>query len=286
MFAMNRLLLCLDGSQYADVCCRYAVWLAKHLSVQVHALYVSDLRQYEVPMFADLGGSLGAQPYQGLVSQIAQIEEEKSRLLGEAARRIFEEAGLEKQFSFEHRTGSLVDVVNELEEATVYDLVVLGKRGENADMASSHLGSAMERVVRGSVLPCFVSSREFFKIERVLVAYDGSIASRHAIEWLAVSPLFKDKSLHVVVVNDGHREDICLDHLSAAEDVLKSGGYEPVCQMLTGVVEQCIGDYVGDEQIHLLMMGAYGHSRLRELIIGSTTNHLLRECRIPVMMFR
>ncbi|MDF1750857.1 MAG: universal stress protein, partial [Alphaproteobacteria bacterium] len=38
--------------------------------------------------------------------------------------------------------------------------------------------------------------------------------------------------------------------------------------------------------IDLLVMGAYGHSRIRNLIIGSTTSAMLRLCKIPVMMFR
>jgi nucleotide-binding universal stress UspA family protein len=33
-------------------------------------------------------------------------------------------------------------------------------------------------------------------------------------------------------------------------------------------------------------MGAYGHSRIRSLIVGSTTATMVRRCRIPVLMFR
>jgi nucleotide-binding universal stress UspA family protein len=33
-------------------------------------------------------------------------------------------------------------------------------------------------------------------------------------------------------------------------------------------------------------MGAYGHSRIRTLIIGSTTTEVIRSCLIPVLLFR
>jgi len=33
-------------------------------------------------------------------------------------------------------------------------------------------------------------------------------------------------------------------------------------------------------------MGAYGHSRIRNLVIGSTTTEMLRSCTVPVMLFR
>ena len=38
--------------------------------------------------------------------------------------------------------------------------------------------------------------------------------------------------------------------------------------------------------VNLLVMGAYGHSRIRSLIIGSTTSEMIRSCLVPVMLFR
>jgi nucleotide-binding universal stress UspA family protein len=38
--------------------------------------------------------------------------------------------------------------------------------------------------------------------------------------------------------------------------------------------------------IDLLVMGAYGHSRIRSMIIGSTTTEMVRSCLIPVMLIR
>jgi nucleotide-binding universal stress UspA family protein len=47
-----------------------------------------------------------------------------------------------------------------------------------------------------------------------------------------------------------------------------------------------IGNRVELGGIDLLVMGAYGHSRIRSLIVGSTTAAMARRCRIPVLMFR
>ena len=38
--------------------------------------------------------------------------------------------------------------------------------------------------------------------------------------------------------------------------------------------------------VDLLVMGAYGHSRIRSMILGSTTTHLLRTCQVPVLLLR
>lgn len=52
-----------------------------------------------------------------------------------------------------------------------------------------------------------------------------------------------------------------------------------------GEPEVVIPDYVRDERIDLLVMGAYGHSRIRQLIVGTTTT-MLRTCHVPVLLLR
>ena len=53
---------------------------------------------------------------------------------------------------------------------------------------------------------------------------------------------------------------------------------------------QAVGDVIigqaSDAGIDLVVMGAYGHSRIRNLIIGSTTSEMIRSCLVPVMLFR
>jgi nucleotide-binding universal stress UspA family protein len=70
------------------------------------------------------------------------------------------------------------------------------------------------------------------------------------------------------------------------ESRFKDAGIEGTYQSLNGVVETAIADYVEDSAIDLLVLGAYGHSRIRELLIGSTTTELLRSCHVPVFCFR
>ena len=53
-----------------------------------------------------------------------------------------------------------------------------------------------------------------------------------------------------------------------------------------GQPDAVIARIVEQEGIGLLVMGAYGHSRIRTLIIGSTTTEMIRSCLIPVMLFR
>lgn len=283
----GKILLCVDGSSYTEVSCRYAAWIARRKNLSIDVLYVSDLWEYDMPLISDLSGSLGVQPYNGLIAQRQQLEKEKARFLEEAVRDRFKmlEAGLDVRFF--HETGNLADTVREFEKNDpTINLVMLGKRGENASQATEHLGSTMERVVRSSTKPCLVTSRNYEAIQHVLLAYDGGPSVRKAVDWLCRNPGFGDIQLHLVTVNDQDDPDLALNRLQEAEKKLSAAGWKPACEMLTGVVEDAIAHYVETKKIHLLWMGAYGHSRIRHLLIGSTTTELIRRCRIPVALFR
>ncbi|BET66875.1 universal stress protein [Opitutales bacterium ASA1] len=281
---MKRILVCTDGSAYAQVCCQYAGWLAGRTGAEVEVLYVTDLRQFEVPLIADLSGSLGIQPYQAILGQLQELEEKKAALILENATKTVRDAGAAGEVSSVHKTGLLVDCLTDHEAGA--DVVLLGKRGENANFATEHLGSTMERVVRASSRPCLVTSRAFKPVTRLLVAYDGGPSGTKALDFLCASSAFRGLETHVVVVAGAMDADTSLRHLREAETKLSAAGIKPVCQMLHGTAEDQISSYVVANDVNLLLMGAYGHSRIRYLVIGSTTTEMIRTCRIPVLLFR
>jgi nucleotide-binding universal stress UspA family protein len=281
---MKNLLICTDGSNYSQQCCRYGAWLAGQVGASVEVLYVTDLRQFEVPAIADLSGSLGIQPYEGMVAQLQEVEAHKSKFVREQVMGVFDAAGLSDRVTFRHATGMLVDEIESYAERA--DLILLGKRGENANFAKEHLGSMLERVVRSAVKPCFVTSREFLPVERIAIAYDGGASCQRALQFLADDPFFRTFDLHVITVVEGHHEDQAADRLAEAERLLNASDLHPVCQVLSGEIETSIANYLQQAEVGLLVVGAYGHSRIRELLIGSTTTELLRRCHVPVLCFR
>jgi len=281
---MKTLLICTDGSHYSQEACRYGVWLAQQAKVAIKVLYVTDLRQFQGPVFADISGSLGVQPYDGMIQQLQEVEEEKAKFIEEQALTIFKAEGLLDRVEFIHQTGLLSDVIEE--QGDQADLIVLGKRGENANFAKRHLGSMLERVVRSANVPCLVTSRSFHPIEKVMIAYDGGESSQRALEFMIANPVFRGTSTHIVTVDEGQGDDVATQRLSQAEAIMDKAGFNPIYQLLVGEVGVVIADYVKTTQIDLLIAGAYGHSRIRELLIGSVTTELLRSCPVPVLCFR
>ncbi len=281
---MNRLLVCIDGSQYAISCCDFAAWISRRIEIEIEIVYVTDLRQFEVPFVADLSGSLGIQPFQAVMGQLQELEKKKAEVaLSQAAKRI-EESGNPVSLAKTHKTGFLVDCLKELESNA--DLVLLGKRGENANFATDHLGSTMERVVRAATIPCLVASREFKPIRRILISYDHGTSCRKAVDFVSESGLFNETEIHLITVSPKEEEEARLEGLKDAETKLVNSGLEPNCQMLHGEAAPAVIDYAVENQVDLLVMGAYGHNRIRQLIIGSSTTEILSGCQLPTLLFR
>lgn len=176
------------------------------------------------------------------------------------------------------RSGDLVEAMQQFEHDA--DLLVVGKRGEAAGLAKLHLGSNLERIVRASSKPVFVASRKFEPIKRVLIAFDGGSSITRGVNYLAgAHSAFAGLDLTILKVGN------CTD--DAAKRVeMAAGQLRSEASVVPGQLEQIIEERVASGRFDLLIMGAYGHSRIRNLIIGSTTTAMIRSCKIPVVLFR
>ena len=163
-------------------------------------------------------------------------------------------------------------------------MVVIGKRGEAADFAKLHLGSNLERVVRASARPVLVAARTYVRPECFVIAYDGGASANRAVDYVASSGLCKGMRATVLSVGADTIEN--RTRIDAPIARLKAAGYTVDGQLLQGEPEDVIGTHVESQKIGLLVMGAYGHSRIRSLVIGSTTEAMVRRCKVPVLMFR
>lgn len=281
---MKRILVCTDGSSYSLESCRCACWLASQNKLSIDVLYVTDARQFEVATVVDLSGSLGVQPYEGMLAQLHAVERKKSEFVWEQARQIFEKAGLVECVRYHHETGMLVDRISDYDFQT--DLILLGKRGEHANFAVQHLGSVLERTLRATKTPCLITNQKFKTLRRIALAYDGGESTCKALKFIAENMPFKALEIHIVAVAESAYESNATANLAEAQELLKELGIKPICQMLSGEVGFAISNYVEDADIDLLVVGAYGHSRIRDFLIGSTTTELLRACNVPFLCFR
>lgn len=284
---MTKLIALIDGSIYSGSVCDHAAWAASRLGASVEILHVLGRRDVSSEP-ANLSGSIGLGARTALLEELAELDAQKAKLAQKRGRVILDEAKLRlhergvDQVSARLRNGDIVETVQEF--GTAADVVVIGKRGEAADFAKLHLGSNLERIVRSSRQPVLVASRAFKPIERFMIAFDGGTSAMRAVDHVARSPMFAGLKCHVLTV--GAETPDARRRLEDAATLLRAASYEVVADILPGHVETGIARRVEETGMDLLVMGAYGHSRIRNLIIGSTTTEMIRSCLIPVMLFR
>ena len=272
---------------YAPSVYQHAAWAATRISAQVEVLHVIDHHREHCPT-TDLTGAIGLDATAELTEELTKLEEAQgrvARLKGKAiledARKQLAAAGV-TDVTTTQRHGTLLETLEEFEPHS--ELVVVGKAGEHAGARQSPLGGHLEDLVRISVRPVLVAAREFSPVERFLIAYDNSPSARKAVTYVAGSPLLRGLECCLVMV--GRMDAAHEATLNEARDQLTGAGYNVNAKLIPGSPASVIAEQVKSAGIDLLVMGAYGHSHIREFIVGSTTTKLVRSCAIPVLMFR
>ncbi|MFO7772134.1 MAG: universal stress protein [Roseovarius gahaiensis] len=282
----NTLIALVDGSAYSESVCHHAAWIAGKAGWKVKLYHVMGRR--DATDKQDLSGAIRLGARTRLLEQLSELDAERAKLAHEHGRAILEDAQAIIQADGDIvvetrlRQGDLVETVTAKEDNG--DMIVIGKRGEAAGLASEHLGSNLERIVRASHKPVFVANRAFKTPEKVLVAFDGGASALKAVDYMARSPLFA--GLHVTLVFAGTETDATRKALDDAAATLNAGGYTVETLMRSGEPEKVLSALTQDQGYDLLVMGAYGHSRVRSLLIGSTTTEMIRSCKVPVVLMR
>jgi nucleotide-binding universal stress UspA family protein len=206
---------------------------------------------------------------------------EQGRIMLAAAKERAIAAGVPNPTS-RQRHGELVDTL--LEFQGDIRLLVMGRQGEHGDSAGEHIGSHLENVVRTLHRPILVIPSDYTEPQRILIAFDGSATTRKAVEMVAASPLFRGLPCHVVMVGADKAESRA--QLDWARTTLEQAGFDVTASLRTGQVEDVLCAYRNEHAIDLIVMGAYGHSKIREFLVGSTTTQLIRQARIPLLLLR
>lgn len=285
---MGKLLVCVDGSAYADNICANAAWAAQRLGVKLDVLHVLRRHSdYQAP--SNHTGSIGLGARSGLLEELTKVDEERGRLdqqkgqiILDHAEEILLKAGVSKEdINILYRRGPLVDTIMEAESDA--ELIFIGKRGEHANEGSEFLGSNLEKVARAVHKPLFVVSSVVRPIEKFLIAYDGKDSVRKAVDYVIEQPLLKGLSCHLLTVEYKHGDIDASDTIKRLKDAdfdvtfSSTQSHHP---------DQVISEYVEKNEIDLLVTGAYSHSRIRSLFLGSTTASLIKSCHVPLLMFR
>ena len=169
--------------------------------------------------------------------------------------------------------------------ARTYDLAIVGQPDPDR-------GGPEELIVEGALFgsgrPVLVvpyTQKDAMKLDHITVCWDGSRAAARAVAD-ATPFLRKSKAIDVLMVQSKEAPAGEVVGADMAQHLARNG-LKVTLERLTAPdlkVADAILSYVADRGSDLLVMGGYGHSRLREFILGGVTREILSSMTLPTLM--
>lgn len=285
--SIKTILVPLSGVDSDPVALSAAFTVAKMFDAHVDSLFVKLDPRDAVPMLGE--GMSGA-----MVDEIMRAAESEADGHLSVARRHFEEVVRREQIDLREGPPTLEgvsarwrEVVGRAEEMVplegrLADLLVFSHTEIDRDAQAY---ATLETALLGAARPLLLAPTGGLKNlgKTVAVAWNGSPESARAVAG-AMPFLRKADAVHVLTAETsvtqsaaGRRiaEYLAWHDVNCQLTIVKPGA-DPVGQMLTGKAAELGAD--------LLVMGGYGHSRMRELILGGVTRYVLGHAGLPVLM--
>ncbi len=279
------LLLAIDHSEYSYVTTRYAIEWARILDAHVTILSVLDKKELAIVypfIFPQDEIALDYDP-QRLGNELLERQAKQAQEAISKAVQACQDANV--QYTIQTAEGIVAKEI--LASARDTDMLFIGQRGHGAEHSTGLLGSNLESVVRQAHRPVLITPNTYRPVDSVLVAYDGGTSASEALHcavaiysaWAVPS---KEKRFTVLIVDNDPEsakkiEERVLGYVSAYElepDIRHAEG-DPAAQILC---------HAEETDADLLAMGAYGRTRVYEMILGSTTEQVLRKIDRPLLL--
>jgi nucleotide-binding universal stress UspA family protein len=254
----------------------FAVSVAEAFSA--HVLAIAFAYEPEIP-----GTVMGGIPPEFLDAQRTQAENQ-ARAEIERFQKVASRAGISSETRvFNANVGRAASDLGRM--ARRFDLAVLGQTQRDDP---TPVETVNETVVFDSGRPVlfvpFIQTQGL-KLDRVMLCWDGSRAATRAIAD-SMPLLHKAGTVEIVIVGDkpSRSDEIPGADLGAH---LARHGLKVEVKRLTAVdidVASMLLSYAADSDADMMVMGGYGHSRLREFVLGGVTRALLESMTVPVLM--
>lgn len=286
MTSEQHILACIDGSTVTQSVCSYAAWYASRLNLSVALLNVVDI---PVSSRRDLSGTIGIDSRQILLEELTQLDEKRAKVVNSYSNALIEDAKshIKNNFDVEvkayRRRGKLLPAIEHFKDQN--RAIVLGRRGTDHQNDRINIGSQIETVTRASDRPILICSEQFSTPSSYLIAFDGSKTAIKAVEMVAGSELLKGMQGHIVMV--GRNDSNAKNSLAKVTEQLSHAGFTVSAHHLPDddVVESLL-QFQANNAIDLIVIGAYGHSKFKQLFIGSTTTKIITKTLSPIMLLR
>lgn len=281
---MKNIIACIDGSPMTLATCEASAWVASKINAPLILLHALD--KTTRPVVSEFSGQIGLGSQEELLNELAELDEARSKvalkhgkqLLEDAAKWVMKEGITNVEQLQRHGSllESLIDLENELR------VLVIGKLGEEQG-SNKTIGSQLESVIRSIKSHTLVVNAPFSIPTSYLIAFDGSSTSEKLIEKAINTPLLFGLECHLVMVDDFAAKSAAFERAAIR---LKNAGLSVHEDILSGSVDDALLKYQKEHQIGMMVMGAYGHSTLRQFFVGSNTTKVLIKSEVPLLLIR
>ncbi|MCE9522275.1 MAG: universal stress protein [Alphaproteobacteria bacterium] len=274
----------LGGARDARVL-KAAFEVAKAFGSHVAGVYIRPDPSEVLPY---LGEGISA----GVIQEIMDASREAAKHAAAAARAALDleakAAGVSVQqpaaagigASFHVREGNAEDIV--AEEARLSDLIVFDVPVDSKDVA---LRATLEAALLNGRKPLLLVPHKAATVigAKAGIGWDGGAAAAHAVS-AAIPLLARAEAIEILNVTTGPIDTMQMDRLrdylrlhglSAIEHGINPGAQNTAAALIDGASRAGVG---------LLVIGGYGHSRLRELVLGGVTRHVFANVSMPILM--
>ena len=272
----SKILLGLDGSPHAEAAIEYACQIALNHNATITGVAIIDE--------PGIQSSSGPVPIGGthydvkLEDQLLEETQAKAKAILDSFARICDERKINAILHTD--IGSPVSEL--IEESKFHDFIVIGKRTSFEYDANETYGT-LERVLKNGLIPVLAVSDSVREIKNVLVAYDNSIPASKAVHMFLLLGIWGACDITLLTVNND---------AAAAQELLgnlggffESYGIKPTLATRSGHPDTVVKSYIAENDIDMLVMGAYGRRSVREFFVGSVTYHLIHETEIPLFLY-
>ena len=165
-----------------------------------------------------------------------------------------------------------------------HDLIVLGNDIRFGHIAGESDNAAVSLLLKNAPRPLLVTPPDLPPGRDVVVGFDGSAPSARALQMFVLLGLADDRTLRIVSIHKKQRiaEAIARD----ATLYLDRHGIKNSAKVVEGSnpPSDVILDQIRQHEAGMLVMGAFGHSGWREVMLGSSTSALLGYANVPIFV--
>lgn len=257
-------------------------------SASDYAISVAAVLDAHLTGIVFLYGPMMPVSHTGYVPPELEVIERHNQAAIEAARESFTAASTRAGIKAEPLTldASLVSAGAQFGQlARRFDLVVVGQAEPETNPVNENIIEAALFDSGGPLIIVPYIHKAPIKLDHIMVCWDGGRAAARAMRD-AMPFLRRAGRIEVVIVTNEPSKQDQNERTSIAAHLARHGLNAAVKQVPLGDVgvAAMLLSHAADDDVDFIVMGGYGHARLREFVLGGVTRSILRTMTVPVLM--